>query len=83
MRGRWPPGSVFQSPDGPAQVILGGVADVNRPAPPVDEMLVADDGPRALLRCVGPKDAGLGEQLVELERPSRLVIRRQASRDLK
>ncbi len=54
------------------------VNDVNAPARPVDEMLVADDGKSALLRCVGPAGAGLKEQLVELHRPGRLTIRRES-----
>jgi hypothetical protein len=59
-----------------------GTADVNEPATPVEEMLVADDGRLARIRCVGPKSAGLGEQLVDLHRPARLVIRREATSPL-
>ena len=58
------------------------VADVNQPAPPVEEALVSDDGKTAHLRCVGPQSAGLGEQRVELERPDTLVIRREATQSL-
>lgn len=57
-------------------------ADINDPAKPVDELLVADDGKWARIRCVGPAAAGLKEQTVDLWRPRRLSIRRQASRPL-
>ena len=33
--------------------------DTNNPAAPVDEMLVADDGRTAMIRCVGPVSAGI------------------------
>jgi hypothetical protein len=52
------------------------VDDTAAPAKPVEQMLVADDGRRATIRCVGPKTAGIGEQWVELERPSKLTITR-------
>ncbi|MBA3484245.1 MAG: hypothetical protein H0T51_20780, partial [Pirellulales bacterium] len=52
------------------------VADINKPAEPAKELLVADDGRRATIRCVGPESAGFGEQLVDLDRPSRLSIHR-------
>jgi len=58
------------------------VNDVNAPARPVEEMLVADDGRIALLRCVGPEASGLKEQRITLERPGRLTIRRETSGDL-
>jgi hypothetical protein len=61
---------------------LLGVSDINKPAEPVDEMLVADDGRQAMIRCVGPKQFGIGEQRVELTRPSRLTIRRETTRDV-
>jgi hypothetical protein len=57
-----------------------GVADTSAPPPPVDETSVSDDGHRAVIRCVGPKSAGLGEQLIELKRPSRLLITRNTDR---
>jgi len=56
--------------------------DVNKPAPPVDEMLVADDGRLAMIRCLGPRQAGIREQLVELHRPGRLTIRRETANDV-
>ncbi len=52
-------------------------ADANKPAPPVADMLVADDGRCALIRCVGPEKSGLKEQRIELCRPGRLTIRRE------
>jgi hypothetical protein len=58
------------------------VADVNKPPEPVDKMLVADDGRTALIRCIGPKSSGIGEQLVELHRPSRLTVDRHCSKPL-
>lgn len=58
------------------------VADVNKPAEPVEEMLVSDDGRNALIRCVGPKSSGIDEQLIELQRPSRLTIERHCSAPL-
>ncbi len=59
-----------------------GVDDTNAPAKPVDEMLVADDGRHATIRCVGPKAAGVGEQLVDLTRPSQLAITRTTGKAL-
>lgn len=50
--------------------------DANKPAPPVDEMLVADDGKTALIRCVGPKSADIGEQVVRLRRPGTVTLDR-------
>ena len=59
------------------------VNDVNAPAKPADEMLVADDGRTAMIRCVGPKESGLKEQRVELHRSARLTIRRETTEELK
>jgi hypothetical protein len=56
--------------------------DANRPASPVDEMLVADDGRTAMIRCIGPVSAGIEEQLVELSRPGQLTIERRASKSM-
>ena len=56
--------------------------DVNNPSKPVEEMLVADDGRLAFLRCVGPKPHGVGEQRIELNRPGKLTIRREAAKPL-
>jgi hypothetical protein len=56
--------------------------DNSTPAEPVDEMLVADDGRGAFIRCVGPKVHEIGEQLVKLERPSRLTMNRQCSKPI-
>jgi len=53
--------------------------DVNKPAEPIEEMLVADDGRLAKIRCVGPKSAGISEQKIELHRPGRLSIHRQTT----
>jgi hypothetical protein len=58
------------------------VDDTAHPAPPVEELLVADDGRRALIRCVGPKRNGVKEQRVELLRPGRLSVRREISTDM-
>jgi hypothetical protein len=55
------------------------VDDTSKPAPAVDELLVADDGRLAEIRCVGPQKAGLKEQRVALHRPGRLTIRREAA----
>ena len=49
-------------------------AALNSPPEPAADVLVTDDGRRASIRCVGPKDAGIGEQLVDLDRPARLSI---------
>ncbi len=59
-----------------------GLADINKPAKAVDEMLVADDGRLAFVRCVGPKSLGIGVQSVELRRPGKLTIRREAEKTL-
>ena len=56
-------------------------SDVNQPAQPVADLLVADDGRKALIRCVGPEQFEIGEQRVELTRPSRLTIRRESKQD--
>ncbi len=72
-------GLVIHAGGRPVLVDQLGVNDVNKPPDPVDEMLLADDGRRALIRCVGPKSHGIGEQLVELERPSRLTVDRHCS----
>ncbi len=58
------------------------VDDVNDPAPAVEEVLVADDGRRALIRCVGPASAGIGEQRITLHRPSNLDLSRDVDRDM-
>jgi hypothetical protein len=57
--------------------------DVNKPARPVEEMLVADDGRLAMIRCVGPQKAGVKEQRVELHRPGRLTIRRETAGEMR
>jgi hypothetical protein len=59
-----------------------GVDDTNKPATAVDETLIADDGRHATIRCVGPKSAGIGEQLVDLDRPSKLSISRTTDKPL-
>lgn len=59
-----------------------GVNDTNAPAKPVDDVLLADDGRHATIRCVGPKTAGIGQQLVDLGRPSNLSITRSAEKPL-
>ncbi len=50
--------------------------DANKPAAPVEEMLVADDGKTALMRCVGPKSADIAEQVVRLSRPGTVTVDR-------
>lgn len=54
----------------------------NEKPPAIQELLVTDDGRRAVIRCVGPESAGLGEQRAILERPSKLTIKRQSSQPL-
>ncbi len=56
--------------------------DVNKPVSAVDEMLVADDGRTAMIRCIGPASAGIGEQVVEISRPGRLTIERSTSKPM-
>ena len=58
------------------------IDDYNKPASAVEELLVADDGRLATIRCVGPQKEGLKEQRVDLHRPGRLVIRREVSHPL-
>lgn len=53
--------------------------DANKPTTAVDEMLVTDDGRTAAIRCVGPKEAAIGEQFVELTRPGQLTVERNTS----
>src|SRR6478735_6111899 len=59
-----------------------GVDDTNAPPKPVEETLLTDDGRHATIRCVGPKTAGIGEQLVELRRPAKLSITRTTDKPL-
>jgi len=56
--------------------------DTNAPSQPVGELLVADDGRLARIRCVGPESAGISEQSIELRRPGRLRVHRKSSRPL-
>jgi hypothetical protein len=56
--------------------------DANAPARPVDENLVADDGRTATIRCVGPMAAGIGEQIITLQRPAKLTISRTCEKEL-
>jgi hypothetical protein len=57
-------------------------ADQNKPAPPVEQLLVADDGRTATIRCVGPKQFEIGEQLMELHRPNRLTLSRHTAKPI-
>ncbi|HEX5472195.1 MAG TPA: hypothetical protein VFW73_09925, partial [Lacipirellulaceae bacterium] len=57
-------------------------AALNSPPKPVADLLVTDDGRRASIRCVGPQDAGIGEQWVELDRPVRVSIHRETDKPL-
>jgi hypothetical protein len=66
----------------PVLVDRFGSDDINTPAKPVDEMLVADDGRHAVLRCLGPKPQGIGVQRIELRRPGRVTIHREATKPL-
>ncbi|MCC6492729.1 MAG: hypothetical protein IT424_06890 [Pirellulales bacterium] len=59
-----------------------GTEDSQEPSAAVKELTVTDDGRRATIRCIGPDAAGLGEQLVTLNRPAKLFIKRQSSRPL-
>jgi hypothetical protein len=52
------------------------------PPEPVSEMLVSDDGLSAFIRCVGSKSHGMGEQIIELQRPSRVTVDRRCSQPL-
>lgn len=54
----------------------------NVPKVETKELLLADDGRRALIRCIGPESRGLGEQRLELMRPSEATITRKATRPL-
>ncbi len=56
--------------------------EVNSPSEEVAEMLVADDGRWARIRCVGPGAFGVGEQLIDLDRPHTLTIRRHVEKPL-
>ncbi|MFV2068416.1 MAG: hypothetical protein ACC645_15710 [Pirellulales bacterium] len=75
-------GLVVHAGGRPVLVDRLNVSDVNRPASAVEEMLVADDGRQALIRCVGPDSAGIGEQRILLDRPSSLTITRHTDRDM-
>jgi hypothetical protein len=66
----------------PVLVDMLGAQDNTKPPEPVEKMLVSDDGPSAFIRCVGSKSHGIGEQLVELERPSRLTVDRECPKPL-
>lgn len=56
--------------------------DANKPAAPVEEMLVADDGRTAMIRCVGPKSADVGEQMVRLSRPGTVTFDRTTTQPM-
>lgn len=56
--------------------------DANKPAAAVEEMLVADDGRTATIRCVGPKEASIDVQTVELTRPQLLTIERHTTQPM-
>jgi hypothetical protein len=75
-------GLIIHAGGRPVLVDQPPVADVNKPAEPVDEMLVADDGRNAFIRCVGPKSNGIAEQIIELQRPTRLTVDRRCSKPL-
>lgn len=66
----------------PVMVDQLGVADINDPKAAVEELLVADDGVQAMIRCVGPESSGLGQQVITLHRPARLCIDRELSEPL-
>jgi hypothetical protein len=66
----------------PVLVDMLNTSDSTKPPEPVEELLVSDDGRIAFIRCVGSKSHGMGEQLVELERPSRLTIDRECPKPL-
>jgi hypothetical protein len=66
----------------PVLVDLLGVADTVKPPPPIEDTRLTDDGRQATIRCVGPKSAGLGQQIVQLDRPSRFTIDRECSKPL-
>jgi len=57
--------------------------DTNKPTAPVDELLVADDGHTATIRCVGPREFSIGEQIVELSRPGLLTVERSTTEPIK
>ncbi len=46
------------------------------PRKPMTELVVSDDGSRAVVHCVAPDDSTFSEQTLALERPSRLTLRR-------
>jgi hypothetical protein len=73
-------GLVVHAGGRPVLVDQLGVDDVNRPAEAVTEPMLADDGRRARYRAIGPEQAGIGEQWVELERPRRVTIRRRTDK---
>jgi len=75
-------GLVVHAGGRPVLVDMLETNDVNKPAEPIDEMLVADDGQLAEIRCVGPKSAGVSEQKIELHRPGRLRVTRHAEKPL-
>ncbi len=76
-------GLVVHAGGRPVLVDQLNVNDINSPAVSVEEMLVADDGRLATIRCVGPTTAGLGEQIIKLDRPGSLLVRRKTSQPMK
>jgi hypothetical protein len=75
-------GLVVHAGGRPVLVDQLGTSDINHPTKAVHEMLLADDGRQAFIRCIGPETAGLAEQFVQLDRPHRLNIRRQVDQPL-
>ncbi len=61
-------------------VDLMKTADPNKPSPPVEDMLVADDGRTALIRCVGPQSQAVGVQKLELAPQGRLTFTRHTTK---
>jgi Domain of unknown function (DUF4962) len=92
MRSSYEPGAIVAGMyKGMINVHAGGqrvlveqlyINDSGGPLKPVEEMLVADDGRHATIRCVGPKPLGIGEQVVELIRPDKLTINRTTEKPI-
>jgi len=59
-----------------------GVADINNVKQSVNDLMVADNGSEAMIRCVGPEFATLKEQQIVLIRPGRLTITREVTESL-
>lgn len=73
-------GLIVHSGGRPVLVDQLGVEDVNDPKAAIEDTSLSDDGLRAAVCCTGPTSAGIGKQVITLDRSDRLLtIDREAA----